>query len=119
MMRIQTWGLFHSNSFTVPFRVMVFSWSNMAKEWWAKAGTAKVAATRAATPKVLPFIAESPPLFLNIGRAGSADRATVRKRRSDELPAARAVPQRVNVDSDTVARFETVRLPADLDLAGR
>ena len=62
------------------------------------------------------FIARTPPLFLNIGRACSADRATVRKSRSDELTAARAVPQRVNVDSDTVARLETVRLPTALDL---
>src|SRR6266700_4552712 len=88
----------------------------MAKEWWAKAGTAQIAAAIAATPKVLTFIAGTPPLFLNIGRACSADRATVRKRRSDELTAARAVSQRVNVDSDTVARLETVRLPTALDL---
>src|ERR1700704_814493 len=98
---------------------MVFSWSNMAKEWWAKAGTAKAAAAIAATPKVLPLIARTPPLFLNVGRACSADRATVRKRRSDQLTAARAVPQWVNVDSDTVTRFETVGFPAALDLPRR
>src|SRR5438046_638062 len=91
----------------------------MAKEWWAKAGTAKSAPAIAAAPKVLPFIAGSPNLFLNIGRACSADRATVRKRRSYKLTAARAVPQRVNVDSDTVARLETVGFPAALDLTRR
>ncbi len=34
---MKAWGLVHSKSLTVPATVTCLVWSNMAKEWWAKA----------------------------------------------------------------------------------
>src|SRR5437868_368806 len=99
---------------------MDLSGSNIAKEWWARAGAANAAEARIESPRSLPFIvAILPRLFLDVRRACAADGATVGKSRSDELPAARTIPQRMDVDGDTIAGFQAVGLPAALQLTIR
>src|SRR5580704_17471623 len=60
LIRSQECGLTHSNSFTVPCSVMVFSASNMAKEWFASADVAHAAAATAARLATFRFIGVSP-----------------------------------------------------------
>src|SRR4051794_22433329 len=56
---IQTCGLIHSNSFKVPATVVVLFWSNIAKEWCAKAGAAKTVKARKDKAVALKFMSVS------------------------------------------------------------
>src|SRR6185437_15154113 len=65
--QMKVWGLVQSNCSTVPVTVLLAWKSNMAKEWWARAGAAAPAArARAATAMVRrAFIEVSYGAFLN------------------------------------------------------